>query len=366
MFLFEGTATGLSGWHHVHQATSPALGVNENGDRFGAALAAADFDLDGKEDLAIGAPDEDADPIVDSGWVFVFEGTSSGVAPWQAFGQSALETDETNDEFGHALAVGRLNNDLYWDLAVGSPERGLGSGSVFVFTGNSTGLTGFDQLKQSDVGGSNEEDDYFGSALAIADFSGDGRHDLAVGAPGEDIESSNLVDAGQVYMFKPVLNSINGWHHFGQSGLGVDESGDYFGSSLAAGEVWNTGAGNKPDLVVGAPGEDLNSASVDNAGAVFVYSGGSTDMVGRIVVFEDDTLTLSAFTDTPESEDYDRFGAALCIGNFDGDADGDLVVGVPMEDSYDQGGFVQFPNDDANNWFTWVYPIQQSYSAVLY
>jgi Astacin (Peptidase family M12A)/FG-GAP repeat len=366
VFLFEGSATGLSGWQQINQATAPALGINESGDHFGAALAAADFNLDGKDDLAIGAPEEDADPIQKNGWVFVYKGASTGVTPWESFGQGDIETDEANDEFGYALAVGRLNNDAYPDLVIGSPEWGQGSGSVFVFTGSVNGPVAFDQLRQSDVGGANEEDDYFGLSLAVADFSGDGRDDLAVGAPGEDVGAGNtIIDAGQVYMFKPVNNTINGWHNFGQSGLGADEAGDYFGSSLAAGEVWNSGAGNEDDLAVGAPGEDIESASVTNAGAAFVYSGGSANMVGRSVIIEDDLIKQSASTDTPASESHDEFGRRVCIGDFDGDGDGDLIVGVPLEDN-DSGGIVYFPNFNNTNAFTYVWPLQQSFEQVLW
>lgn len=365
VFLFQGSPTGLSAWQTIHQANSPALGVNESGDRFGAALAAADFDLDGNDDLAIGAPGENVSEISNSGWVFVFKGSSVGVAPWKGFGQGDLETDEIADEFGYALAVGRFYQDSYWDLVVGSPEWGSGSGSVFVFKGGVTGPVAFDQIRQSESGGVNEEDDYFGRSLAIADFSGDGRDDLAVGAPGEDVSTvaGNVVDAGYVFMFKGTFNSIIGWHAFGQSPLGLVEANDYFGSSLAAGEVWNTGVDNEDDLVVGAPGEDIESGNATNAGSAFVFSGGSTDMIGRTVIIEDNTVRVSTITDVPASEFGDDFGRELCIGDFDGDGAGALVVGVPGEDN-STGGFAQF--FDSQTTFTSVMPIQQSFQQQLW
>lgn len=42
----------------LHQDSSGVSGVAEFGDRFGYAVAVGDFDNDGYDDLAIGAPDE--------------------------------------------------------------------------------------------------------------------------------------------------------------------------------------------------------------------------------------------------------------------------------------------------------------------
>ena len=48
--------------------------------------------------------------------------------------------------------------------------------------------------------GSNEPDDLFGFALAVGDFNGDKIDDLAVGAPGEDYGDSGP-NSGVVYVF---------------------------------------------------------------------------------------------------------------------------------------------------------------------
>ena len=54
-------------------------GIAEEFDRFGASLAAQDFNADGYDDLAIGVPGEDLGSITDSGAVQILYGSSSGL-----------------------------------------------------------------------------------------------------------------------------------------------------------------------------------------------------------------------------------------------------------------------------------------------
>jgi hypothetical protein len=72
------------------------------------------------------------------------------------------------------------------------------------------------------------------------------------------------------------------------------------------------------DLAVGAPGDDVGAAA--DAGAVSVFLGvvGGTGGTSQTVV-----------QDNPEAGD--RFGAALVVGEFNGDGFEDLVVGAPGE-----------------------------------
>ena len=57
--LFLGAEEGLSTGSFITQ--TDAGGVNQPGDQFGAALVAGDFNVDGFEDLAVGAPGEDGE-----------------------------------------------------------------------------------------------------------------------------------------------------------------------------------------------------------------------------------------------------------------------------------------------------------------
>ncbi len=85
VYVFKGTNQGsLRPWQIL---TQQGLGSNERDDEFGSALAAGDFNGDGTDDLAVGAPGEAPDIDPKSGWVFTFQGGPEGLSPWKGFGQ---------------------------------------------------------------------------------------------------------------------------------------------------------------------------------------------------------------------------------------------------------------------------------------
>ena len=115
------------------------LGKNEKGDLFGRVVASGDFNGDGLTDLAVGAPKEDVGIIANSGAVFIYRGTEFGLAPWKVLTQEGLGSNEIGDQFGFSLAAGDFNGDGKDDLAVGAPGEKPGkdpkSGYVFAFKG---------------------------------------------------------------------------------------------------------------------------------------------------------------------------------------------------------------------------------------
>ena len=72
--------------------------------------------------------------------------------------------------------------------------------TVVRFTSSSMSSVASTCLQQDTAGieGEVQEDDRLGSALAAGDFDGDGKADLAIGVPGEDLGHGAGDDAGVV------------------------------------------------------------------------------------------------------------------------------------------------------------------------
>jgi hypothetical protein len=115
--------------------------------------------------------------------------------------------------------------------------------------------------------------DYYGSSLATGDFNGDGRDDLAIGVPGENV--GDIANAGAVNIMYGRAEGLNYWndriiHQDQTSVAGVAQAYDYFGTDVATGDTNNDGYA---DLGVAIPwGNDSGTA---NAGAVHVFRGRS-------------------------------------------------------------------------------------------
>ena len=307
-------------------------GVAEDEDRFATALTSGDFDGDGHADLAVGVPTEDIGGGVDAGAVNLVYGSASGLSNngnqvWYQGTAGVGGTAEESDQFGRAVAAGDFDGDGIDDLAVGVPFEDVESGgaqgqagAVNVLYGSSEGLTEIDDLVlfEKEI----ETNDNFGEALAAGDFNGDGRDDLAVGAPGEFLDTAG---AGIVNVFHGSAEGLSttAAYTFDQ-GVQLDGTPDFadrFGRELAAG---NLGAGSQDDLAVGVP---LDEFDFDNEGVVHVLYGSGGVLVTETAQFWHQDV--EGVAETVESTDL--FGFSLAIGNFGNGLPADLAIGVPGE-----------------------------------
>jgi hypothetical protein len=282
-----------------------------------AASAGADFDNDGFADLAVGVPGENDF----GGAVNVLYGSGAGLTGTGAQVFTGVGGGPIVGSFGSAVAAGDFNNDGFADLAAGARSRRVGgadgAGSVGVLYGSSGGLTTAGGQLFTQVGGADEQGDQFGVALAAGDFDNDGFADLAAGASGENVSARSGAGAVSIIYGSASGLTTAGGQLFTQVG-GAVETGDAFGSAVAAGDFDEDGFA---DLAVGAPGENVGGAI--SAGAVSVLYGtgsGLSTAGGRLFTQVAGTV-----------EDFDLFGFALAGGDLDDDGFDDLVAGAPWE-----------------------------------
>jgi hypothetical protein len=348
------TLVGNQLWTQEKSADSlGTTGSSNPDDLFGAALAAGNFngDFSGGQpisDLAIGVPGESqfgGDSISHAGRVVVLFGVSgiglarTGVQSWSQDSDGIVSQPVPNERFGLPLAAGDFNGDKKDDLAIGVPGQALterillaggglnfttsisNAGAVHIIPGSTNGLTANgSQFWNQDLvfGDGSETGDRFGLALAAGDFNADGKKDLAVGVPGEDVGSvGNAGEVNVIYGSSAGLSTttVRAPQRFRDSTL---EAGAQFGQSLTA---WNFGRNETrilppdnfrvtvetADLAIGVPFRDVNGQR--NAGEVNVFYGSSSSNGLTSSSRQIWTQASSGVPGSPEPDD--NFGLSL-------------------------------------------------------
>lgn len=376
--VLYGTSRGLRarGDQFLTQPRS-STDAPEADDRFGSSLAVGDFDRDGFHDLAIGTPGENLGDVPDAGSVTVIHGSAVGLPAtrtqeWSQESPGVLDQAETTtytcegqdeepvicatvrERFGGALAAGDLNGDGYADLAVGVPGETGDAGAVNVIFGGPGGLSasGNQYWDQNSAGVKDGVEpatldtqeaflwggDSFGRALAIGDFNGDRRGDLAVGVPDEQIDDAPC-NPNEGPCSHGAVNVL-----YGSAG-GLTATGDDFwpardfppngdestehplhGASLAAADVNGDGVA---ELAIGIPGFGRR-AQLHSVGAVEVLrgrSGSGLTRTGRQLWTQNSPGVAGA------EEAGDTFGSSLRIAQYGRSRHRDLAIGVPLEDT---------------------------------
>ncbi len=220
----------------------------------------------------------------------------------------------------YTCAAGDFNDDGLMDIALGMPldtidgQKATGSVTIvnnpFKYSGTTLNLGenkpdwGF-KISGSQTGA------LFGYSLASGDFTGDGRTDLAVGAPNRLIKGPDR--EGAVFILDASKWPTQNQPVMQPEDLRIDGQSGQFGFKV---EAQDANRDNRPDIVVSAP--YANAMGATAAGSLSVYLGGphfvesvQNQMRADIQVSGDQDMLLG-------------FGAAF--GDFNGDSKNDVII----------------------------------------
>ncbi|MEV7283791.1 hypothetical protein AB0O01_04350 [Streptomyces sp. NPDC093252] len=337
-------------------AAAPYKGANN-------ASVQNDFNGDGYRDLAVGAPGAADGSVEAAGAVVVLYGAAGGVSAARrtVITQSTAgipDSSEEWDRFGTAVASADLDRDGYADLLVGTPDESVGTmgmiGSLTVVWGGPTGLKGGARVAPPT---GLDEGCGFAGGLAVGDLDGNGAPEIGVtgnctatsytgpftrsGTPARrtvvngigtnrgvvmgDIDGDGKAE--RLWLPGPTDGDLGGPVYVEVS------QGDYYELPLAdgySGQIGDINGDGYGDLVTGIPFDSspMPGTPTHRGGEIQVLYGSAQGIspAQRPRIIHQDTAGVPG-----TSANGDLFGAALSIGDTNGDTYADVLVGAPSD-----------------------------------
>ncbi len=317
IYGFNTGADSLSDANMVFRGeTSSAWAGNDESGGIGSSLAGGfDLDGDGLTEIAIGAPGGEGG----AGVVHILTGAPTGSrGPEDA--EASWRGTTGNEQLGAALAsAGDIDGDGLDELLMGAPGVDDYVGAVYIVGAASGDMPLSDAvgLVQGEQAG-----DQAGSSLAMGDLDDDGVPDVVIGSP-HRVLSSN--DEGVVHV---ALGPLSGTISLADVKLSHESKGrgDYFGDSLATGDVDGDGV---DDLIVGTYYAGCYDYTLHSGLYLFRGSGSAFSVTSPEVIAE-------GACDGSWGEQGE--GMNVAVGDLNGDGYADILTGS-WESSYTQTDF---------------------------
>jgi hypothetical protein len=305
-----------------------------------ACAAAGDFNGDGFDDFIVGLSTASPNGKY-AGSSFVVFGKSSGfdakldVAGLDETSGLRIDGADTFDGIGGTVAAaGDVNHDGFDDVIIGAMD----SQSAYVVFGKASGFG--DALNVADLDGSNGfQIDGSGVGLwglgwsvqSAGDINADGFADVIVGAPTSqpngNQSGSSIVVFGKASGFDPVIHAAA---FDGSNGFRLDGKAERDMSRVSVSSAGDVNGDGFDDLIVGAPGTDVNG---DNSGTVYVIFGKSS---GFLATIDFDALDGDSGFRIDGGVGFAAGVSVSAAGDINQDGFDDIFIGAPFTGSNDE------------------------------
>ncbi len=290
-----------------------------------------DLNGDGIAELVVAAPGQENGnkaANADSGRIYIDLGSATGGGSLKLGDQATewtISGKRGGDLAGAAMTtIASLNGDALPDLVVGTPgfdgpagaDTGgasvlWGSAAPFATTLGTLGTAGYS------INGAAAGDRAGATLAAVADLNGDGRAEILLGAPGNDLGGA---EAGAAYLLygKATTSTVN-LANLGAGGFRIrgEAAGDGLGA--AVGTVADLNGDGRAELLLGAAGNDAGGT---DAGAAYV-------VFGKTGSVEVNLATLGAGGFRIRGVAGEGLGSTLTgLGDVNGDGTADLLLGT--------------------------------------